>query len=412
MGKSHLIFETTDMQGVDIVLLAQQDWNTQLGSNCRNIAIEFAKRGRVLYVNPALDRITVLRNYRDPRVKFRRQVIRGRAECVVEVEKNLWVLYPDVLMESVNWLNSHAFFSMWNKRNNQLLSNSIRQAVNDLKFHRFVLFNDNEMFRGFYLKELLEPMLSVYYIRDYMLGVNYWRRHGRRFEPMIIAKSDLCLTNSDYLANYAKQFNANTVNVGQGCDPHLFMTPDRFRYPTDLADLTGLKIGYVGALDSKRLDLAVIGHIARSLPGCKIILVGPQDKSFTKSKLHNFSNVIFLGQKRQEDLAAYINAFDVCLNPQQVNVLTMGNYPRKIDEYLLLGKPVVATATEAMRMFSDYVYLARNKEEYVPLIEQALTEHSEEISHARTAFALTHTWPLSADRIFNAMTAYMDLTKL
>jgi hypothetical protein len=36
---------------------------------------------------------------------------------------------------------------------------------------------------------------------------------------------------------------------------------------------------------------------------------------------------------------------------QLSNNLTIGNYPRKIDEYLAMGKPIVATSTKTMQMF-------------------------------------------------------------
>ncbi len=57
--------------------------------------------------------------------------------------------------------------------------------------------------------------------------------------------------------------------------------------------------------------------------------------------------------KKPEQTAAYIHHFTICINPQLVNPLTIGNYPRKIDEYLASGKPVVATATQAMEMFRE-----------------------------------------------------------
>ena len=50
------------------------------------------------------------------------------------------------------------------------------------------------------------------------------------------------------------------------------------------------------------------------------------------------------------------------LNPQLLNEVTIGNYPRKIDEYLAMGKPTVATKTEGMSVFADYTYLAEDKE--------------------------------------------------
>ena len=103
------------------------------------------------------------------------------------------------------------------------------------------------------------------------------------------------------------------------------------------------------------------------------------------------------------DLPAYINAFDVCVNPQLLNEVTIGNYPRKIDEYLAVGKPVVATATDAMSVFSDHVYLGKGKEDYVRLIELALAENSPARSQARQSFASSHTWENSVGEIYRAI---------
>ena len=48
------------IQGRDIVIVGQQPWDTEIGSNCKNIALEFSKHNRVLYVNSPLDRFTLL----------------------------------------------------------------------------------------------------------------------------------------------------------------------------------------------------------------------------------------------------------------------------------------------------------------------------------------------------------------
>ena len=106
-----------------------------------------------------------------------------------------------------------------------------------------------------------------------------------------------------------------------------------------------------------RLDEDLLLHIADSLPGMSLVLVGPADEKFEKSGLHDRKNVLFLGGKKPEETAAYIQHFTICINPQLVNQLTIGNYPRKIDEYLASGKPVVATATQAMEMFRAHILL-------------------------------------------------------
>ena len=91
------------------------------------------------------------------------------------------------------------------------------------------------------------------------------------------------------------------------------------------------------------------------------------------------------------------------MNPQLINNLTIGNYPRKIDEYLAMGKPIIATKTRAMEMFKDCVYLASTKQEYISLIEKALVENSKEPAEKRMNVAKSHTWTNNVDAIYNAI---------
>jgi len=53
----------------DIIIVGQQPWDLELGSNCKDIALEFSKHNRVLYVNAPLDRITAIRYKNDLKVK-------------------------------------------------------------------------------------------------------------------------------------------------------------------------------------------------------------------------------------------------------------------------------------------------------------------------------------------------------
>ena len=91
------------------------------------------------------------------------------------------------------------------------------------------------------------------------------------------------------------------------------------------------------------------------------------------------------------------------MNPQIVNDWTIGNYPRKIDEYLAMGKPTLATQTKAMEMFKEHVYLGTNKEEYIQLAEKALAEDSPELQQKRIAFAKSHTWENNVLAIYDAI---------
>lgn len=381
------------MKEENIVIVSQQPWDTDIGSNCKDIALELSKKNNVLYINSPLDRITLMRNRNNPDVRRRIDVIKGRKDGLVMVGDRLWNLYPDCMVESVNWIRNHTLFNYLNRRNGRLLSDAIRRALNRLRFSDFILFNDNEIFKGFYLKDFLVPKLSIYYSRDYMLGVDYWKRHGTRLEPMLIAKSDLIFCNSVYLADYCGQYNKQSYYVGQGCDESLFapVTIPRGR-PEDLPQGGTKIIGYVGSLDSNRLDIQLLESLAARFPDASLVLVGPEDDIFRNSVLHGMSNVLFLGKKPVDELPAYIAAFDVCINPQTVNAITIGNYPRKIDEYLALGKPAVATYTRAMDAFAGFVYLANSGKEFGEFVRTAIEEDNDEKQAARRTFAAQHTW--------------------
>jgi len=387
----------------DVIIIGQQPWDIDIGSNCKNIALELSKHSRVLYVNSPLDRITLYRTKNEERTQRRLKVIQKNENGLIQIQDNLWNFYPDCMVESINWISNDFIFDVANKFNNYIFAKSIKKAIKTLGFKNFILFNDNEIFKGFYLKKYLNPDLSIYYSRDYMIAVDYWKKHGEKLEPKLIALNDLCVANSTFLAEYCAKFNADSYYVGQGCDLDIFVKKEEMDLPADISKFKKPIIGYVGALQSIRLDIELIAYIARSKPDWSIVLVGPEDDKFLVSELHEIENVYFTGKMPIGKLPDYINSFDVCINPQLVNEVTIGNYPRKIDEYLAVGKPVVATETKAMETFANSVYLANSKEEYVLLIQKALDENTGELETGRIKFALDHTWENSVSEIYRAV---------
>jgi glycosyltransferase involved in cell wall biosynthesis len=196
--------------------------------------------------------------------------------------------------------------------------------------------------------------------------------------------------------------------VGQGCDLSLFKDHPGLIIPDDMGEIKKPVIGYVGALQSLRLDMAILEYIANAHPEWNLVLVGPEDREFKASNLHNYPNIYFLGAKPPESLPRYVKSFDVCLNPQALNEVTIGNYPRKIDEYLAMGKPVVASKTNLMRnVFKDYAYLGTTPEEYVQLIEQALREDTPDKQEERKRYAATHSWEAHVNEISKHISAFL-----
>jgi glycosyltransferase involved in cell wall biosynthesis len=377
----------------DIVITGLQPWDIEIGSNCKNIAIELSRYNRVLYVNRALDRASALRNRKDAKVEKRRRSISGVENDLNQQSSNLWVLDPRTVLESINWLPFPSLFDYFNRINNKRLAKEINKAMKTLGFKQSLLFIDNDFFRALHLPELLTDIsASIYYLRDKLTSQPYFKKHGERLEPQLIKNVTMVAANSSYLANYARQYNEQAFDIGQGCDFTWIHQPED-KKPEKISGIKRPLIGYVGALTAARLDIELLIRIAENRPEWSLVLVGPEDEVFSTSRLHQLSNVYFTGSKPVEVLPAYISSFDVCINPQLVNEMTIGNYPRKIDEYLVLGKPVVATNTEAMQLFAAYVYLCSNAAEYISQISTALQESDNNSErNERKEFAMSHTW--------------------
>jgi glycosyltransferase involved in cell wall biosynthesis len=391
------------MENRDIVVVGLQPLDMEIGSNCVNIAYEFAKKNRVLYVNYAFDRTSLKREKNKPAVQKRLKMMKGKEDNLQQIQEGLWNLYPDIILESINWIPSTQAFRIANFINNKRFAGEIKKAIKRLGFKDFVLFNDSDMFRSFFLKELLKPICSIYYTRDNMLSVPYWKKHGQTLEPELMKKCDLVCANSTYLRDLAAEHNPNSFFVGQGCDVSAFNKDNIKVIPSDLLAIPEPRIGYIGALYTLRLDIEIISTIALSHPEWSVILIGPEDQHFKASHLHQLKNVHFLGLKDGAELPSYLAGFDVALNPQILNETTIGNYPRKIDEYLAMGKPTVATETKAMSIFAEHTYLAKSKEDYPGLIELALHENSTAKEQSRITFAQSHTWENSVQAIYQAI---------
>ncbi len=384
----------------DIVMVGLASLDSRIGSNVINLAEVFSKHNRVLYVNYPMDRLTLWRGRHDPIVQKRKKILRGKLPDMEQINESMWSFFPKTILESINQLPVNWLFDILNRINNNRFAREVNRAIKKLNFKEIIIFNDTDMFRSFYLKELIRAKTYVYYTRDNMLAVDYWKRQGTRIEPALMKKVDLIVANSTYLADIGKRYNPHSYYVGQGCDVSLFDKKLIKELPPDMKPIKSPIIGYIGVLYTLRLDIDVLLHIARSRPDWSLVLVGPEDDKFKASELHQIDNVYFLGRKKMEELPAYLFGFDVALNPQKLNEVTIGNYPRKIDEYLAMGKPVVATKTKAMEVFEKWVYLAKDKEEYVQLIEKALEENSPTKEAEREKVARSHTWDANAEAIY------------
>ena len=385
------------------IVIAQQQWDLTLGSNARNLAITFSIEYPVIYVNPPLDIKTLLQTFYTKKGWQRLLLSLGLGKNTIKADTNLWVHTPSSISISINRIKNAGVYDFYNRINAKGFFKSLKKAIRltgwDPK--QCIIFNDSQMFTGRYTKELLEPLLSFYYIRDNLIEHPYFALQGSRIEPITIADSDAIFANSAYLADYAKAHNANSFDIGQGCELDMYDAEKNYETPSDMASIPQPRIGYIGFLTGERLDIPLLEELVMLKKEWNWVLIGPEESRFQQSNLHKAANVHFLGSRKLAELPAYIQALDVCLNPQLINPLTVGNYPRKIDEYLAMGKPTVATDTPAMKMFLPHVHLAVGTESYIQAINEAMKHRESETIKKAIEFAKGHTWEACVEKIFS-----------
>ena len=57
----------------------------------------------------------------------------------------------------------------------------------------------------------------------------------------------------------------------------------------------------------------------------------------------------------------------------------------------------------AMDYFKDYTYLGVTPEDYIELIEKALSENTRELEKKRKAYGLSHSWENNVNEIYNCI---------
>ena len=160
--------------------------------------------------------------------------------------------------------------------------------------------------------------------------------------PRALARADVVTASAAQLQRRNSGTAGVPLLVPNGVDVARFANPRR--PPADLPVPSGARIGYHGAI-APWLDFALIEAIAVARPADQIVMVGPVlDGAADQVRvLERHDNVWLLGERPPDEIASYVQAFDVGLVPFVVNQMTEAVSPLKMYEYLAAGLPVVAT---------------------------------------------------------------------
>lgn len=206
--------------------------------------------------------------------------------------------------------------------------------------------------------------------RTWPISDGYRQALQKNYET-ILRMSDLVLANNGNLRGSMSNIRSDIRVVPNGADTDLLQLVRRKR-PRALARLNGPILGYVGNLDSSRIDVALLEFLAVRRPSWQIVLIGSTHSNEDILRLSSHSNIHFMGVVRYPNVVRYARHFDVAIVPHLDNALTRHMHPLKLFLYLSLGLPIVASNIRNMELTEEFVLTAQTQDEFVRCVEQCL----------------------------------------
>jgi uncharacterized SAM-binding protein YcdF (DUF218 family) len=220
------------------------------------------------------------------------------------------------------------------------------------------------------------PALTIYYCIDDLASSSREARKIVKSEQALFRSADLVFVTSEKLRQRAAEFSDRVHLFPFAVNLAVFQKSRETNEPVP-ADLAALKrpvAGYVGGLH-QWVDQDLLAAIAAKLPKINFALIGPEQTDITRLKA--LPNVHLFGQRPHGDLPRYVAGFDVGLVPYRITEYTANVYPTKLNEYLVMGIPVVATDLNEIRRFNSehgaIVNIADTADAFVTAVKNAVT---------------------------------------
>jgi glycosyltransferase involved in cell wall biosynthesis len=349
------------LSGHDIVCLSTQDWNG-LWTRKQRFMKMFAENGnRVLYIETPVHLLGFDVLPHDPLRFFR--FLKGPRQ----VQPGLHIGTLPILLPMFQ------MFEFVNSVNQAVIAMILQSWIRRLQFKQPLLW----IYTPFSAQvvDKIDHAAVVYECVDEFRAARGLVRSSviGKMEDRLLRKVQLAVVTHDNLLPRRALICPNTVCIPNGADVRQFRDAafGHAAEPLDIASIPHPRLGFVGHIHYW-IDLKLIRFLAEQRPDWSFVLIGPTNPLAATGELKHLSNVYMLGRRQQNQIPAYVNAMDCCLNPYVPGLLANHVSPLKLYEYLAGGKRVVSTDMPECRKFGDLVRTAGTYEDFLAECEAAL----------------------------------------
>jgi glycosyltransferase involved in cell wall biosynthesis len=287
----------------------------------------------------------------------------------------------------------------------------IRRALDRLDWRNRVLYVWNPHFIN--LAGKLGEDLCVFHCHDYYPafhrpGTTGWSAALADWRRMLQA-ADVVFASSEAILREIAPIRTQDVYLVENGVPY-----DRFQQalsqalPPDIARIPEPRVGYIGRINRK-VDLAVLGAIAKARPDWSVVLMGPltgwsQAHQAAFDEFRRLPNAYYLPGRDPAQVPVYMKALDVGLMTYVLeDTWTPYGFPLKMFEYFSLGKPVVSADLPSIRKYAPLVKIVNEPHAWVPAIEQALQDRDPAAARQRQDLARQNDWMARRDLVLRVI---------
>ncbi len=225
----------------------------------------------------------------------------------------------------------------------------------------------------------------------------------RRLHEYAIDKADIVLYSGRKLLAEAITGLEKSYLLEQAVDFEHWSRVAELDPAGEVAAIPRPRLGYFGAIEPWLMDRELIRRASAERPEWHWIFVGNLARG---TDLADLANVHFIPPVPYDDLPRYAAGFDVCVLPWETgHAFTSYGSAIKVREYLATGKPVVISPLPEYEPMSDVLRIARTRDEFITLIDDALNEKSPAKAQARQAAVKEGTWDARAEWVSDLIEA-------
>jgi len=217
----------------------------------------------------------------------------------------------------------------------------------------------------------------------------------RKLHEQAIDNADLIFYSGRKLFREATRGCDRSHLLEQGVDYERWSKLSSLKVAPDIEKISHPRLGYFGAIEPWLVDQELIKRAASERPEWQWIFIGNRSRGV---EIEELPNTHFLPPVPYEQLPAYAAGFDVCVLPWETEqAFTSYGSAIKVREYLATGKPVVISPLPEYETMGDVLRIARSRDAFLTLVEDALNESDETAPAKRQAAVASGTWEARAE---------------